>query len=402
MAANLSGMFSQLNNIIGQRPSAKPMLDIASRGLGNVAAQGMGKLPQKEGAPAPDPYNFMNPAARQAQAGHDIRQLDLSTAEGLYAAADAANKGGDPVMAAKYMQAAQAKEAAVNAKQNAMLEAGQQGMNEEVARKKDRAKKFQAIALAKNNGDTDAVAGLQSGALTPEDYLSKRMEERENKTLADGAYLVGPDGEVLARNPKDPTQTGGQDMSVHQQKRLSDANDGYQEATALASEIASMEANIEKQNLSTGGWGQTVDTYINKAAGRRSDDDYLRTQYIKLRNSEGIKALPKGPASDKDIQIVMSGFPADNAGKEEIQEFLAASRRVAEKVAMYNKFKADYMSDNGNERGMADAWEQQAEQMAHVERVEATPPEALEMLQADPEGMSAFFLAKYGWLPEGY
>lgn len=81
MAADLSGMFAQMNNAIKAQPlpSGVP-LDVFSRGAGNLAGTLSGGTI--------DNYSMMTPEARQAQGRGDLAEQDLSTADGLEAAAN--------------------------------------------------------------------------------------------------------------------------------------------------------------------------------------------------------------------------------------------------------------------------------------------------------------------------
>ena len=80
MAANLSGMFQQLNNAIKAQPlPSGAALDTGSRGLGNLASSFSGG--------AIDNYSLMTPEARQAQGRSDMAGLDMSTVEGMENAA---------------------------------------------------------------------------------------------------------------------------------------------------------------------------------------------------------------------------------------------------------------------------------------------------------------------------
>ncbi len=83
MAANLSGMFNQLNQAIGQNPIAgatgTKLLDRASQGLGGALAGALG---------SENPYGFMTQGGKNLQGQQDMAGLDLSTPEGLAAASE--------------------------------------------------------------------------------------------------------------------------------------------------------------------------------------------------------------------------------------------------------------------------------------------------------------------------
>ena len=47
--------------------------------------------------------------------------------------------------------------------------------------------------------------------------------------------------------------------------------------------------------------------------GNENKVSELRQQYRAIRNTAALGGLPPGAASDKDIEMAMSGFPTDTA-----------------------------------------------------------------------------------------
>ena len=103
MAANLSGLFAQLNNTIAANPAAgitgENLLGQASQGLGGMMAGALG---------APDRMKFMNPRAKMAEATQEIAQEDLTTIKGLAKAAQSAARAGDLAAAQAFAKQASA------------------------------------------------------------------------------------------------------------------------------------------------------------------------------------------------------------------------------------------------------------------------------------------------------
>jgi hypothetical protein len=88
MAADLSGMFAQMNKAILAQPLASGVpLDVFSKGAGNLAGNLSGG--------AIDNYSMMTPAARQSQGRSDLAEQDLSTAAGMENAANIYGKMGN-------------------------------------------------------------------------------------------------------------------------------------------------------------------------------------------------------------------------------------------------------------------------------------------------------------------
>ena len=79
----------------------------------------------------------------------------------------------------------------------------------------------------------------------------------------------------------------------------------------------------------------------------------LLREFVRLRNAEVVRALPPGPATDRDIQLIASGFPGENGSTEEIQQFLSAASRIAAYEADYNRFRGMFMDANRGSMGRA-------------------------------------------------
>lgn len=79
----------------------------------------------------------------------------------------------------------------------------------------------------------------------------------------------------------------------------------------------------------------------------------LLREFTRLKNAEVIRALPPGVATDRDMQLILSGFPGENGSTEEIQQFLSAASRMSAYEADYNRFRAMFMDANRGSMGRA-------------------------------------------------
>jgi hypothetical protein len=90
---------------------------------------------------------------------------------------------------------------------------------------------------------------------------------------------------------------------------------------------------------------------------------------MQIVNSEAIKNLPPGPATDRDIEMVRAPFPTDKASPEYVANWLSAVARLNEKRAEFSEYKANFISENGSLRtrsgeSLISSWrKQQQEQM---------------------------------------
>lgn len=86
-----------------------------------------------------------------------------------------------------------------------------------------------------------------------------------------------------------------------------------------------------------------------KRATGFSDDEQnaMMREYNRLINSEVLKALPPGPATDKDIEMARKGFPPSNADSTTITTFLRGVAKMSEVDAAHKQMKAEWVNQNG-------------------------------------------------------
>ena len=406
MAANLAGMFAQLNNAIGRNPltsgAGQRMLDMGSQNLATGVSAGAGMAGQQV-----DPYSMMTQGAKQRQGQQDMGQLDLSSPKGMKEAAMVYQKMGKTKEALQLMQQAQLledrlekKALAEQAKTNAILDAGNASIQEEAVKKRNKAQKYQAKAWARRNGDFEAARALDVGTLSPEAYIEKAMEEKKLYELSKDEGLFDKDGNRLALNPSGP-KVGDKkgELSVHDKKQWDELTTSSYEASAWANKATALAEQVANSSEWKAGLENTVEDTLLGMMGKRDEPQYLRTQVNSIRNHDAIGMLPPGPASDRDIEIVMKGVPPENAGREEVTAFLEATAKVSAKLADHDKMRAKYTIEQNREAFQED-WDAKMQKEARTERINETPQWAIEALQGDP-ALRDDFLANYGWLPEG-
>ena len=104
-----------------------------------------------------------------------------------------------------------------------------------------------------------------------------------------------------------------------------------------------------------GSGGQIGRAYrtLFESVGGATEYARLLREFTRLRNAEVVRALPPGPSTDRDIQLISRGFPGENGSTEEIQQFLSAAARVAAYEADYNRFRGMFMDANRGSMGRA-------------------------------------------------
>ena len=153
----------------------------------------------------------------------------------------------------------------------------------------------------------------------------------------------------------------GRELSAQSQKRLSEFTDAAVENQRLEQKYLTLADDFQKSGMS-GGLQTTWTEAAKELSGNQDEISALRREFLKVRGSEVVNNLPPGAASDADIAMALSGFPSDKASAEQVSGFLRGLAKLKGFNAKFNEFKANYISDNGSERGMLAAWKEQSAQ----------------------------------------
>lgn len=101
-------------------------------------------------------------------------------------------------------------------------------------------------------------------------------------------------------------------------------------------------------NMTEGGMSAKGKEYFKKVWGDEDQVTALKQEYSRLRNTAALDMLPPGVASDKDIEIAMSGFPDTNANPELISSFMRGMSKIQKFTAKVENEKADWVTKVGN------------------------------------------------------
>lgn len=94
------------------------------------------------------------------------------------------------------------------------------------------------------------------------------------------------------------------------------------------------------------GVASSASDFMKKVGGFQGGMTQLKQEYTRLRNTAAIKSLPPGPATDKDIQMVLSGFPSDTANAGDLGRFLRGMAKLQDIDASINNAKTDWLTQN--------------------------------------------------------
>lgn len=142
-------------------------------------------------------------------------------------------------------------------------------------------------------------------------------------------------------------QQTGSKLSDGAQKIVNDSIIASSSASSSASSLNDLANRLDSAG---GGYGafSRASEWLKNATGNQGAMTSLRQEYTRMRNSEAIKMLPPGPATDKDIELVMQGFPKDTADSREIASFLRGMAKLNQRTAVMEEAKAEWTNMNGS------------------------------------------------------
>ncbi|WP_249169120.1 hypothetical protein [Burkholderia multivorans] len=251
-----------------------------------------------------------------------------------------------------YSNATQTAAANELAQQKLRMQAKQQDVENNLARDKQNWEERKPIAVGADQS-LYAPDANQPGAYKP--------VVQPQPSVARTVDTMGPDGRTYTvqldrfgnqvGTPMLKTDPFGGPLSESQQKYVNDAQNAalsarqtYQNTVALASQLANA------PDFASGAAG-TFNDFLSKITGNKDAGQQLRGQLAQFVNSTILNQLPPGSASDKDIQLVRNGTPADNASKETWQAYLSAVGRVQQAAAVAAQMRADYLTANRGSLG---------------------------------------------------
>lgn len=136
-------------------------------------------------------------------------------------------------------------------------------------------------------------------------------------------------------------------LSVNMEKGIETAVNNATASSNSANSMSALAQQFRAEKPTTGLFGNAQNMFA-KLTGSDTTLRDLRIRQNALVNSQVLKFLPPGPATDKDVEIVRQGAPTDMDNPETVARWLDAMANLELRNAQFNEFKAEWMSANGN------------------------------------------------------
>jgi len=118
-------------------------------------------------------------------------------------------------------------------------------------------------------------------------------------------------------------------------------------ADQAAGQFLDLASQIDNQG---GGYGafSTANEFIKSATGSQDGMSSLRREYIRLRNTQAVKNLPPGAASDADVAMSLQGFPEPSADARTLAQFLRGTAKLSQLEAANENAKSEWANAVGH------------------------------------------------------
>lgn len=136
-------------------------------------------------------------------------------------------------------------------------------------------------------------------------------------------------------------------LSVNMEKGIETAVNNATASSNSANSMSALAQQFRAEKPTTGLFGNAQNMFA-KLTGSDTTLRDLRIRQNALVNSQVLKFLPPGPATDKDVEIVRQGAPTDMDNPETVARWLDAMANLERRNAQFYEFKAEWMSANGN------------------------------------------------------
>lgn len=175
--------------------------------------------------------------------------------------------------------------------------------------------------------------------------LEQLKQQGDQQAVDDFSKMIG-----LTENKK---------LSSALEKQILKAQDDYFTNDQQARQMKVLANDISRMDIG-GGVASTTTEKFKSILGSQDDVTELRRRFNAIRTSQAVVNLPPGVASDKDIELALKGFPAENANAMQIVSFLNGQEKLSRINADFNRFKAEWFSDKKQPSGLLKAWQMQA------------------------------------------
>lgn len=136
-------------------------------------------------------------------------------------------------------------------------------------------------------------------------------------------------------------------LSVNMEKALDSAVGDAATSRSSAASMEELASRWETEKPTSGIFGSAQSTW-SKMTGSDTGLRDLRIRTSQFLNSQALKYLPPGPATDRDVELAREGVPTNMDDPKLVSNWLKAQARNENRAAAFNDFRAEWISAQGN------------------------------------------------------
>lgn len=118
-------------------------------------------------------------------------------------------------------------------------------------------------------------------------------------------------------------------------------------ADQAAGQFLDLASQIDKLGGGYGAFGTAAEFWAN-ATGQQDAMSAARREYVRLRNTQAVKNLPPGAASDADVAMALEGFPKETADARTLSSFLRGTAKLSQIEAVNENAKSEWVNAVGH------------------------------------------------------
>lgn len=213
--------------------------------------------------------------------------------------------------------------------------------------------------IAKTEADTASTLATTAKTVEETAQVAPNAEAQRAKWTSDAdvaAQRLGLDREKFNSDREIALQRLEIDLSALPPGAATAVNGAVTAAVAsrqLANRARGLADQLQAAPNVGGKTGATWAKWYTDLTGDASAVTQLRREYQQLRSQQAVKNLPPGPASDKDIQLALKGFPSDTDNRQTLVSFLRGMEKLNNAVAEQQDRQADWLNGNKGSLGPA-------------------------------------------------
>lgn len=207
----------------------------------------------------------------------------------------------------------------------------------------------QVMAYKQKLEDQAIQRGRVQAQLRGQDIQMRGQNMTANTAAQRLAFDQGKFGVEMqqAAEKADELKASAPKLSVNMEKALDSAVGDAATSRSSAASMDELATRWETEKPTAGLFGSAQSTW-SKMTGSDTGLRDLRIRTSQFLNSQALKYLPPGPATDRDVELAREGVPTNMDDPKLVSNWLKAQARNEKRSALFNDFRAEWISAQGN------------------------------------------------------